>query len=158
MQNHLKLVGVILMIMLFVCLGFHNPNQSAAETQPDSIKPFDNTEKWATPYEAPADKVKKLQEGIQGVKLNMTYREVITKLGTPDTVDDLRKNFFGLSPQEDGMMMRYRNNFSYRAVWYFTKRGRNANLNDKWYALYVGTDEKTVLARMANNIELPKEK
>jgi len=32
----------------------------------------------------------------------------------------------------------------------------DANLNDKWFAVCLGQDEKTVLARLGNNIEVPK--
>jgi hypothetical protein len=154
MRNSLKLFSVILAILLFVYPGLSNQNKSADE----SIKAFDNTEKWITPYEAHADKSKKIQDGITAIKPNMTYTEAVTKLGAPDAVYDLRKAFFGLSPQEDGMLIRYRDNFSFRAIWYLSKTGESPNLNDKWFALYIGTDEKTVVTRLANKVELPKKK
>jgi hypothetical protein len=141
-------------MVLFVCPGFGDQNKPSDE----SIKPFDNTEKWAAPYEAQADKNKKILDGIPAIKPNMTYSEAVTKIGAPDAVYDLRKAFLGLSPQEDGMLIRNRSKFSYRAIWYLSKRGNSPNLNDKWFAVYIGIDEKTVLTRFANNVELPKEK
>jgi hypothetical protein len=100
----------------------------------------------------------RIKDSIPAIKPNMTYTEAVTKLGAPDAVYDLRKSFFGLSPQEDGMLMHNRSKFSFRAIWYLSKRGNSPNLNDKWFALYIGIDERTVLTRFANNVDLPKEK
>ena len=153
MRNSHRSASVVLSITLIVCPVF-----SVQRSSDESIRSFDNTEKWITPYEAQAAKIKTVHDGIAAIKKNMTYREAVTRMGAPDAVYDLRKAFFGLSPEEDGMMMRYRGNLSFRAIWYLSKRGNSANLNDKWFALYIGNDEKTVLTRLANNIELPKEK
>ncbi|HKE02648.1 MAG TPA: hypothetical protein VKE91_01240 [Blastocatellia bacterium] len=130
--------------------------QQKAPDKADKIKPYDETEKWKYPYQATETRIKKIEDNLTAIKQNMTYAEVIEKLGAPDAVHDLRTGFFGLSPREDGMMMRYRGNFSYRAIWYWSKKSENANLNDKWFAVYLGQDEKTVLARLGNNIEVPK--
>ena len=152
MRDSSSLVNVFLASILLVCAGFGGQNKSSDET----IKPFDDTEKWATPYDAEAEKIKRIHDGIPAIKPHMTYPEAVAKLGAPDAVYDLRKAFLGLSPQEDGFLMRYRNSFSFRVVWYLSKHGTRPNLNDKWFALYIATDEKTLLARLANNIELPK--
>jgi len=108
------------------------------------------------PYDAEAEKIKRIYDGIPAIKPHMTYAEAVAKLGAPDAVYDLRKAFFGLSPQEDGFLMRYRSGFSFRVVWYLSKHGTSPNLHDKWFALYIATDEKTLLARLANNIKLLK--
>ena len=152
MRGSLKLVTTFLPLILLVCIGFGAQNKSLDAP----IKPFDNTVKWDLPYEAPADKSKRIHDGIPAAKPHMAYSEAVAKLGAPDAVYDLRKDFFGLSPMEDGLMMRYRSSFSFRLIWYLSKAGTAPNLKDKWFALYLATDEKTVLARMANNIELPK--
>jgi len=151
-RNLSKPVSVLPALILFVCAGFGGQKNLLDQ----SIRPFDTTEKWTTPYEADAEKIKRIHDGIPAIKPHVTYAEATAKLGAPDAVYDLRKPFFGLSPQEDGLLMRYRTRFSFRLIWYLSKNGSSPNLKDKWFALYVGTDEKTLLARMANNIELPK--
>lgn len=152
MRNHLKSSETFLALIVLLCAGFGGQKSSLDQ----SIKPFDNTTKWTRPYEADAEKIKKIHDGIPALKPHMTYAEATAKLDAPDAVYDLRKPFFGLSPQEDGLLVRYRSSFSFRLIWYLSKNGSSPNLKDKWFALYIGTDEKTVLARMANNIELPK--
>ena len=152
MRNSSDLFNVVLTLILLVCTGLGVQNKSSDIT----IKPFDDTEKWTLPYDAEAEKIKRIHDGIPAIKPHMTYSEAVAKLGAPDAVYDLRKAFFGLSPQEDGFLMRYRNDFSFRVVWYLSKHGTSPNLNDKWLALYIGADEKTLLARLANNIKLPK--
>jgi hypothetical protein len=152
MRNSSDLLTVVLALILLVCTGFGGQNKSSDVT----IRPFDDTEKWAMPYDAEAEKIKRIHDGIPAIKPHMTYPEAVAKLGAPDAVYDLREAFFGLSPQEDGFLMRYRSDFSFRVVWYLSKHGTSPNLNDKWFALYIATDEKTLLARLANKIELPK--
>lgn len=152
MRNCSRLVSVVLALILLVCTGFSGQNKSSDVT----IKPFDDTEKWTMPYDAEAEKIKRIHDGIPAIKPRMTYSEAVAKLGSPDAVYDLRKAFFGLSPKEDGFLMRYRSDFSFRVVWYLSKQGTSPNLNDKWLALYIATDGKTLLARLGNNIELPK--
>jgi hypothetical protein len=152
MWNSPKLLAIFPAAILLVCNGLIAQNKSPTEP----IKPFDNTLKWELPYEAPADKIKKLQEGIKSIKLRMTYAQTVARMGAPDAVYDLRQDFFALGPQEDSLLISYRNNFSFRVIWYLSKTGTAPNLKDKWFALYLATDKKTVLARMANNMELPK--
>jgi hypothetical protein len=152
MQDSLKSASVLPVLILLVCTCIGAQDKSADE----SIKPFDNTEKWELPYDADADKSKRILDGIPTVRPHMTYAEAVAKLGAPDAAYDLRKAFFGLSPQEDGMLVRYRSSFSFRVIWYLSKKGKSPNLSDRWFALYLAADEKAVLARMASNIELPK--
>ena len=151
-RNSSNLVVVFLALTLFLCTGWGGQNKSSDDT----IKPFDDTTKWAIPYDADHEKVKRIHDGIPAIKPHMTYHDAVVKLGAPDAVYDLRKPFFGLSPQEDGFLMRYRSRLSFRVLWYLSKHTASPNLNDKWFALYLATDEKTLLARLANNIELPK--
>ena len=151
MRNSLQLFILFPALAILVSTGFGEQNKSS-----DSVKPVDNTVKWELPYEAPPEKSKRIQDGIKSIKLRMSYAQAVSRLGTPDAVYDLRNEFFGLSPQEDGLMMSYRSSLSFRVIWYFSKAGTAPNLKDKWFALYLATDEKTVLARMANNLELPK--
>jgi hypothetical protein len=152
MWNSPKLLASFPAAILLICNGLVAQNKSSNE----HVKPFDDTLKWELPYEAPADKVKKIQDGIKSVKLRMTYAQTVARMGAPDGVYDLRQDFFALGPQEDNLLMSYRSNFSFRVIWYLSKTGTAPNLKDKWFALYLATDEKTVLARMANNMELPK--
>jgi hypothetical protein len=151
MWNSRKILAIVPAIVL-VGNGLIAQNKSSNEP----VKPFDKTLKWELPYEAPADKIKKIQDGIKSIKLRMTYAQTVAKMGAPDGVYDLRQDFFALGPQEDNLLMSYRSNFSFRVIWYLSKTGTAPNLKDKWFALYLATDEKTVLARMANNVELPK--
>jgi len=153
MLNSIGIFTVFPALILSVCVGLGEQNKSSN----DSIKAFDNTLKWDLPYEADANKVKKIQDGIPAIKLRMTYSKAVAKLGAPDAAYDLRTSFFGPGPQEDALMMSYRSNFSYRVIWYLSKAGTAPNLRDKWFALYLAVDEKTVLARMAGNIEIPKD-
>ena len=126
---------------------------AVAQSQPSTkpIQPFNETKKWTYPYTANQERAKKIIEGAL-VKTRVPFQEVIDKLGNPDAVQDLRKPFEGLSRSEYDFVMEVRSKISYRMIWYVSKQGTRPHYKDIWLAVYVGTDEKTVVGALGANI------
>jgi len=142
----------IVFVMLMILLAFASISSAQSDSSTKPIQPTSETKEWTYPYKANQERAKKILEGAKLIKSEVTFQDVMDKLGKPDVIDDLRKSFNGLSPDEDGMLMGSRSRLSYRMVWYITKQGTLPNLKDIWVAAYVGTDEKTVMGLLGNNI------
>lgn len=117
---------------------------------PIAAYPFPNRK---LPYKASKEKSEIILSKIDKLERLMSYNKVLSILGKPDTVTDIRKSFYGLSPKEDDFFMKYRRLVSYRAIWYLSKENRGANLSDKWISIYLEPDEKTVFYVLKNNID-----
>jgi hypothetical protein len=140
------------MLVLIIAVSFSTLGQSRLSTY--RVQPVDETKKWSYPYKANDERSNQILKVAKLVNdFHLTIQEVIDKLGKPDVVEDVRKKFNGLSPEEDQMMMRNRNKLSFRAIWYISKQGTLPNLKDTWIAVYVGTDERNVMELLANNIQ-----
>jgi hypothetical protein len=117
------------------------------------IQPVDETKKWSYPYNANEERSRQILKAAKlADNFYLTIQDVIKQLGKPDVVEDVRKKFNGLSPEEDRMMERNRNKLNFRAIWYISKQGTVPNLKDSWIAVYVGRDEKNIMELLANNI------
>ncbi|OOG52987.1 hypothetical protein [Rhodanobacter sp. C03] len=121
------------------------------------LKESDTTSKWSYPYSAPADKEKRLREGVETLRKGQRgtpASKFIEILGPPDQVTDMSKSFEGLSMDEDSMLMQYRQYLSRRLVWYIKKKNaKSPNLDDVWFAAYVGKDSDGVLKVMRNKFK-----
>jgi hypothetical protein len=116
----------------------------------------DATAKWTYPYKAPAEKEKKIREGLEVLLKGQRGTPVsrfIEVLGTPDQITDMHKGFEGMSPNEDGMLVEYRQYLSHRLVWYISKSSAGHSLDDIWFAAYVGNGGDGVLKIMRNNFK-----
>jgi len=117
------------------------------------LKESDDTTQWSFPYRAPAEKEKRIRDGVEVLlkgERGTPATKFVEVLGPPDQVTDLSKDFAGMSPNEDGMLMRYRQKLSHRLVWFISKKNKNtANLEDIWFAAYVekGSDGILKIAR-----------
>ncbi len=149
MQKTIIMIYKILTILISFLTLF-----SACSTNFSTIFPIStyHTPSWKLPYTASTEKSENILSNIDKVHRMMNYREVLSLLGKPDSVTDTRKAFYGLSPEEDGFFMKYRRLISYRALWYLSKENKGANLSDKWIAIYLETNEKTVFYVLKNNI------
>ena len=150
MKNKLPIFFAMLVILTTVL--FSTLEQSRVSTY--RVQPVDETKKWSYPYKASEERNKQILKVAKLVNnFHLTIQEVIDKLGKPDVVEDVRKKFNGLSPEEDQMMMRNRTILSVRAISSIRKQGTLPNLKDTWIAVYVGTDERNVMELLANNIQ-----
>ena len=80
----------------------------------------------------------------------MSLDEVTAVMGKPTQVDDLQQGVAGLSPTEDGFLVRNRAKLSKRAVWYLKKNGQSPNLNDAWFSVYFGRADDKLVAKLSN--------
>jgi hypothetical protein len=118
------------------------------------VRTRDETKKWVYPYKANEERTKQILKATKLAEhFYLTLQEVMERLGKPDVIEDLRKKFNGLSPEEDKMMARNRDKLTFRAIWYISKQGTLPNLKDTWIAIYVGADERNVRELLANNIQ-----
>lgn len=124
----------------------------SANTVFADIKIYDNSTKFNFPYKTDDKKINMLKSNLNLIKPNLSYLEVINLIGEPDIIDDLDKEFFGLSPREDSFTLANRQYIKYRAIWYLEKKGEGINLNDVWLVVYIGRDENTVLNVLTNKI------
>jgi hypothetical protein len=109
------------------------------------------------PYSAPADKEKRVREGVEALlkgEPGTPVAKFIEVLGPPDQITDLDKGFAGMSMNEDGMLMQYRQHLSHRLVWYISKKTpKTPSLDDIWFAAYVGKGSGGVLRIMRNKFK-----
>lgn len=147
-----KLPILFAMLVMIIAVSFSTVGQSRLSTY--RVQPVDETKKWSYPYKANDERSKQILKAAKlADNFYLTIQEVVEKLGRPDVVEDIRKKFNGLSPEEDQVMMRNRNKLTFRAIWYISKQGTLPNLKDTWIAVYVGTDERNVMELLANNIQ-----
>jgi hypothetical protein len=145
MKNMLLAMQMLLLALISISSAQSNP-----PTKP--IQPANETKGWTYPYKADQERTKKILDGAKSIKAKVTFEELVNKLGNPDVIDDLRKSFMGLSPDEDSLLVARRSQLSYRLIWYISKKGALPNLNDIWVTAYIGTDEKTVMGLLGNKI------
>jgi hypothetical protein len=121
------------------------------------LKEMDATSKWSYPYSAPADNEKRLREGVEVLlkgQRGTPASKFVEVLGPPDQVTDLGKGFAGMSMNEDNMLVQYRSDLSHRLVWYIAKKSvMGHNVDDVWFAAYVGKDSDGVLKVMRNKFK-----
>ena len=145
---------VLTSILTTFMAGCANQAQSPDDTaNRQTIETFNKTTEWTYPYVAPKEKTEKILSGMVSIDKKMSYADVVSILGEPDVINDLRQQCFGLSPVEDGFLMRYRSAISYRVLYYLSKDGKLENLNDKWLSVYLASDGKTILTTLRNNID-----
>lgn len=126
----------------------------AADPRVANLSEEDNTAGWSFPYEAPAEKINRVRNGVDVVlkkEHGTPVSTFIQALGPPDVVTDLHKGFDGLSPKEDGMLVQFRQYLSYRLVWYLKKSGPRAHVDDSWFAAYVENEGDGVVRVASNN-------
>jgi len=115
----------------------------------------DVTSKWSYPYTAPADKEKRIRDGVE-VLLKGQRGTPVTRflevLGPADEITDMSKGFEGMSLPEDSMLMQHRQYLSHRLVWYITRKSaKSHSVDDVWFAAYVGKERDGVIKVMRNN-------
>ena len=150
-MKYIQLFMVIYLTTIFT--GCANQVQhNNPSTIGSSIDIFDKTTEWTYPYSAPEVKSNRIRSAIDSITNGMAYSNVLCALGTPDVINDLRQPFFGLSPSEDGFLVRYRSAVTYRLLYYLSKNGESANINDKWISVYLSRDGENVFTKLKNNI------
>jgi len=117
-------------------------NQNTPEN--DQLHPGDETENWQYPYQAAESKKQQLLDMLNNFKEPVSVGDLIRKLGKPDRIDDLRKEYKPLSPYEAGFLARNKDSYSYRCIWFARKYSKAPGLSDSWLAAYVDKNEKTV--------------
>src|SRR5689334_1236084 len=89
-------------ILLLAFAAFTNANPQASAYR---LRPVDETKKWAYPYKADAERSRQILQGAKlAERFRLSIQEAVAQLGKPDMVEDLRKRFQGLSPEEDSLM------------------------------------------------------
>ena len=126
--------------LAFACFG-QQSDQNAPNNQ---LKPIDETEQWKYPYQASEDKKQQLLNVLNDFKETISVADLIRKLGMPDRIDDLRKEYKPLSHFEAGFLARNKETYSYRCIWFARKESKSPGLSDSWLAAYVDKNEKTV--------------
>jgi len=135
-RSHMR-TFVTAVLLIAVCAFATIAQTTAPSTQPASTQPA-ATQPAAT------------KENWQSLKKGMSLDEVKAVMGEPTQVDDLQQGFAGLSPTEDGFLVRNRSKLSKRAVWYLKKNGQSPNLNDVWFSVYFGRADDKLVAKLSN--------
>ena len=120
------------------------------------LNPHDSTSLWKYPYSAPNEKEERIRTGaalLLKEKPGVPASRFIEVLGPADQVDDLAQRFQGMSPAEDGMLVRYRQYLSHRLVWYVAKQAGGHSLNDVWFAAYVENGDDKVVKVVSNGLK-----
>lgn len=141
----MKLLSLLIFFTFlgFASVGFcQHSDKSASESGRLSAR--DETETWQYPYQASEEKKQKLLTTLDAFKDPELIGDLIRKLGTPDRIDDLRKEYKPLSHYEAGFLAGSKGTFSYRCIWFARKASKSPGLSDSWLAAYVDKDEKTV--------------
>jgi hypothetical protein len=127
----------------FATINFDQPtDQNVSENE--KLGPFDETEKWEYPYEASDEKRQKLLQALNDFKGPIPVKELISKIGKPDRIDDLSTKSKPLSHYETGFLAGSKDKYSYRCIWFARKYSKSPGLSDSWLAAYIDKDEKTV--------------
>src|SRR5690349_21576560 len=113
----------IILLAMQMLLALSSISSAQSNTPTQAIQPTNETKGWTYPYKADQDRTKKILDGAKSIKSKTTFEEVVNKLGKPDVIDDLRKSFMGLSPEEDSLLVGRRSQLSYRLIWYISKTG-----------------------------------
>jgi len=145
----MKALATALFVVLIVC--------SLSYVYAADLKETDVTLNWSYPYSAPADKEKQIRDGVEILlkeKRGTPVSKFIEILGPADQVTDMNKGFAGMSISEDGMLVQYRPYLSHRLVWYLKKKSaKSHNLDDVWFAAYVGKESDGIMKIMRNNFK-----
>ena len=112
----------IILVMQMLLLALISISSAQSNPPTKSLQPTNETKGWAYPYKAGQERAKKILDGAKSIKSKVTFEEVVNKLGQPDVIDDLRKSFMGLSPDEDSLLVGSRSQLSYRLIWYISKK------------------------------------
>jgi hypothetical protein len=103
-----------------------------------------------SPTPPATEQVTATKEKWKSLATGMTFDEVVAVMGEPSQVDDLQKEFYGLSPGEDSFLVPNRSRLSKRAVWYVKKIGRTPNLNDEWFTAYFSRTDEKLVGKLSN--------
>jgi hypothetical protein len=145
----MKALAITLFGVLIVCLL---PYGYAAD-----FKESDATLNWSYPYSASDDKEKLIRDGVEALlkeKRGTSVSKFLEVLGPADQVTDMVKGFEGMSVGEDSMLVQYRDYLSHRLVWYLKKKSADGhNIDDVWFAAYVGKNSDGVIKVMKNNFK-----
>ena len=152
MGRGIGLVGVVA-IAFIVASVLAVRGQSPTGDGAYTLAARDHTASWTLPYKADEAKIERIQKALSELKPGMSPGEAVKLLGEPDVVTDLRKGFYGLSPQEDDAMVQSRDDLGYRLVWYLSKASKTVNLKDRWVALYTARADNRIAGLLTNGID-----